>query len=467
MALPADAADNGRVWRRFGMGWQFRPPAAPVVMTFTNVADKRGELRTELHVQNARGGHMLRRHLNLMGSKSVDDLAKDLARADGGAGFPWGSILESATESLIGAVRVGPPLETYGGRMDRPPAVRWLCEGLVMADVPNVWIAAGSTGKSTFAAALAVHHAIGEPFLGRATTKGVPLYLDWESDADDFREKVWLVSRWLGLSEVPTVHRLRMRGAASTHAVAIANRIDELGATLTIWDGIQAAGGVPSQYATYESIALDIEALLGLLPLTTHLLLDHVTGDDLKTGAIPLKGRGGSRKVEWTRNQWTITLDREQQASQCHLVGWTHTKINRGAALPAFGVEILHRPDEMGFRVVDESEVEPLRERMSERRQLIAVVQRFRAITPRDAAREWLGREDDKSIARVRHILRTDHGKSFREYSDGTFSVRESWRNDVPDASAEPTPIRSDIGSAEPLQSEFDEGGFNEEDLPF
>lgn len=453
MALPSDAADPARVWRRFGMGWQFRPPLAPVVMTFSNVTDRRGELRTELHVQNARGGHLLRRYLNLLGSKSVDDLAKDLNRVDGGAGFPWGSILESATESLIQAVRVGPPLETYSGRMDRPPAVRWLCEGLVMADVPNVWIAAGSTGKSTFAVALAVHHAIGEPFLGRPTTKGVPLYLDWESDADDFREKVWLVSRWLGLSEVPTVHRLRMRGTASMHAVAIANRIDELGVTLCAWDGIQAAGGAPNQYANYESIALDLESMLGMLPVTTHLLLDHVTGDELKSGAVPLKGRGGSRKVEWTRNQWTLSLDREAQSTQQHVVGWTHTKINRGAALPAFGVEVLHRPDEMGFRVIAEADVEPLRERMSQRRQLLAVVQRTGPLSNKDAAREWLGREDTKAVDLVRAVVNRDLGKNFRRYSDGTFGSRNDWQGDRPEgaqAAARPEHRHLQVVDAEP-----------------
>lgn len=433
MAALPDAADDGRVWRRFGAGWQFRPPSAPVVMTFTGVADRRGELRAEIHVETVRGGHMLRRYLNLLGSKSVDDLAKDLNRADGGAGFPWGAILESATESLIRAVRTGPPLETYGGRMDRPAGIRWLCEGLVMADVPNVWLAAGSTGKSTFSVALAVHHAIGEPFLGRSTTRGVPLYLDWESTDDDFAEKVWLVSRWLGLDGVPTVHRLRMRGPASMHAVALAQRIDELGVSLVVWDGVQAAGGSPGQYATYETIALDLEGLVGSLPPTTHLMLDHVTGDDLKTGAVPLKARGGTRKVEWARNQWTLTLDREEQSSQRHVVGWTHTKINRSAYLPAFGVEVLHRPDEMGFRVVAEDEVEPLRERMSQRRQLLAVVQRTGPLTNKDAAREWLGREDAKAVDLVRSVVNRDLGKSFRRYSDGTFGARNDWHGDRPE----------------------------------
>lgn len=393
-------------FKRYGLGWQYRPPEAPVVMTFTSVSEKRGEVRAEVHVQSARdGGHMLRRYLNLMGSRSVDDLVKDLVKADGGARFPWAKILESATESIIQAVRIGPAPETYRGELRRPLGIRWLCEGLVMADVPNVWLAAGSTGKSTFAAALAVCHALGMPFLERETTKGVPLYLDWESTADDFEEKLWLISRWLDVRELPPIHRMRLSGPASQYAAPIATRIDSLGATLVVWDGVQAAGGPIGQYTNYESVAMDLEALVNLLPTTTHLLLDHVTGDELKAGAVPLKARGATRKVEWARNQWSLVLDRDAQQSKRHVVGWTHTKINRAAYLPAFGVEVLHRPDELGFRLLAEEEVEPLREKMPAWRQLVAVIQEAgQPLSNEKAALLWKGDSSEKAKKVVRAV---------------------------------------------------------------
>lgn len=411
------------IFKRFGLGYQYRPPEAPVVMTFSNVTEKRssGEVRAEVHVQSREGGHVLRRYLNLMGSNSVRDLSKDLTGATDCGAYPWPKILESATESIIEALRVGPDLETYGGKMDRPPGISWLCEGLVMAGVPNVWIAAASTGKSTFSAALCVCHAVGEPFLGRATTQGIPLYLDWESDADDFREKIWLVSRWLGLPEVPVIHRLPMRGAASANAAAIANRIDMLGATLTVWDGIQAAGGPVGQYATYESVAMDLESVLGLLPKTTHVLLDHVTGDEMKNDAVPRKGRGGARKLEWTRNQWTMILDRDAHAARRHVVGWTHTKINRGEYLPSFGVEVVHHPDELGFRVIGESEVAPLKEKMPAWKQLLDVAQEAaRPLMNREAAWLWKSSKDKKDVDLVRALV-NQHPRAFTRNVDGSF----------------------------------------------
>jgi hypothetical protein len=419
MAGGHERVDREPPFKRFGLGFQYRPPEAPVVMTFGSVSEKRGEVRAELHVEKADGGHVLRRYLNLLGSTSLKDLVRDLTEV--GGGYPWSTILEAATESIIRAIRVGPELETYGGAMDRPPGICWLCKGLVMAGVPNVWIAAASTGKSTFAAALCVCHAVGAPFLDRETTRGVPLYLDWESDADDFREKIWLVSRWLGLREVPTVHRLAMRGPAIQSAAAIANRIDQLGATLVVWDGIQAAGGPVGQYTTYESVAMDLEAVLGLLPRTTHLLLDHVTGDEMKVDAIPRKGRGGSRKVEWTRNQWTLVLDRDAHQARRHVAGWTHTKINRAEYLPSFGVEVLHRPDELGFKVVEESEVAPLKEKMPSWRQLLAVAQEAgRPLMNREAADLWKGNKDRRNVDLVRALV-NQHPRAFTRNEDGSF----------------------------------------------
>lgn len=433
--------DREPVFRRFGLGWQFRPPEAPVVLTFTNVTDRSGEFRAEMLVERRLGGgHLLRRYINMLGINTIRDLTRILQDADGGAGFPWPKVLESAFESVIRAVRIGPDLQTLQGTLQRPRGISWLCDGLVMANVPNVWLAAGSTGKSTFAIGLAVHHLVGERFLGRETQRGTPLLLDWESDDDDFTEKVWLWSRWLGLSEVPPIHRLRMRGAAAGSAAAIANRIETLGASLVIWDGVQAAGGPIGQHASYESVAQELEMLVGLLPPTTHLLLDHVTGDELKQGSVPLKGRGSTRKVEWARNQWTMILDRDEQRQGRHVVGWTHTKINRDRYLQPFGVELLHRPDEMAYQILDEAEVAPLAERMPQWKQLLEIV-KDRPLTVREVAIAWRGSDDEKTQNAVRGVVNRS-GRHLKQFSDGMVGL-SVWEQQAQDAKAEePTPLR-------------------------
>jgi hypothetical protein len=157
------------------------------------------------------------------------------------------------------------------------------------------------------------------------------------------------------------------------------------------------------------------------LPPATHLMLDHVTGEELKAGSVPLKGRGSTRKVEWARNQWTLTLDRDAQALRRHVVGWTHTKINRGEYLPSFGVEVLHRPDELGFRVIDQSEVAPLKEKMPAWQQLLAVAQEAgRPLMNREAAKLWKENTDKKTVDIVRALV-NQHPRAFTRNEDGSF----------------------------------------------
>lgn len=423
MAL-ADFRDDW-TFRKHGVGWQFRPPEAPVVLTFTSISEKRGEFRTEILVELATGGHLLRRYINLMGSSSIRDLIRDLGNTKGGAGWPWDEIVAQGTESVIQAFRAGSALETYEGELRRPPGIRWICDGLVMADVPNAWIAAGSTGKSTFAVALGVHHSLGEPFLGREVSKGVPLLLDWESTSDDFEEKLWLTARGLGIRAIPKFHRMRMRGPISTQLRAIANRIDEHGISLVIWDAVAAAGGPISEHAGYEAVAGEIEAVIGELPVTTHLLLDHVTGDELKVSAIPLKARGAARKFEFCRNQWTLILDRDQHADNRHVVGWTHTKINRGAYLSPFGVDVVHREDELVFKVLDAQDVTPLQERLQPWQQLVAILTRDGPLSFQDAALQMFGQDNERSVRDVRKIYTLDHGVHLTRLPDNRLAARD------------------------------------------
>ena len=51
MTAPSERRNGQAPFRRFGLGFQYQPAEAPVVMTFTSVVEKRGELRAEIHVQ--------------------------------------------------------------------------------------------------------------------------------------------------------------------------------------------------------------------------------------------------------------------------------------------------------------------------------------------------------------------------------------------------------------------------------
>lgn len=422
MATAPDAGQDQRAFRRLGLGWCYQPPEAPVVLTFDRVSERGMETWAEVHIQLTDGGHLARRRVNLLGGTSLSGCVKELDELTASR-WPWRRIVASGCESVLEAFRRGEAVETYEGEIVRPHGVRWLCDGLVMAGCVNCWVAAASTGKSTFAAALCVHHALGEPFLGREVSRGVPLYLDYESDSEDFREKLHDVASGLGIRSVPKIHRQRMRGPLKGKVNEIASRIDQYGVTLLVVDAVASAGGSMGD-GNYESIAIDLEQALIALPPVTVLLLDHVTSDDLRNGSVVVKARGATRKYEFVRNQWSITLDRDAAEDHRHVVGWTHAKINRGAYQSAFGIELVHGDGHLSFREMDAVDVGPVAERMPQHRRLAALLAQTGPIEVKEAALELLGRDDERACAQIRALCTRDHGKRMVRLPDGRITAR-------------------------------------------
>lgn len=420
--LDRAAIDAQPVLERAGLGWRWTKAGEDVVITVDRIVERRDEITGEVLVTTTTGGYVLRRRVNLMGSQSLSNLARDLDEASGKAGVPWKRWLESACGSVIQAYRQGSPVEVYEGELPRPAGVSWLCQDLVMADVVNVWIAAGSSGKSTLAAILAVAVGLGKPFLGRSVAHGVVLYLDWESSEEDFREKLHDAAAGYGSRVVPKILRIRMRGPLKNQIHEIAEIITRYHVILVIVDAVAAAGG-PMGDGNYEAVALDVEAAVNMLPPVTILLLDHVTGDDVKTGNVPLKARGSVRKTEFARNQWTLTLDRDQMDAERHVVAWTHTKVNRVRYLPAFASEIEHGDGWLRAKTVETEEAKVLVERMSVIQRIREYVRRNGPATIQELALEIYGKDDNTSCANISTPIRRDKGATVVRI-DGNGQVR-------------------------------------------
>lgn len=424
MTAIRELAPEERPFRRHGLGWRFQPPEAAVLLTFDRLSERGGDTWAEVHVTTLEGGHLCRRRVNLLGGSSLNGLIKECDDMTSSHGWPWKRIVASGAESTLEAFRRGESTETFSGRLRKPAGVRWLCHGLVQADVINCWLAAAGTGKSTFATGLCVAHALGERFLGRDVPQGVPLYLDWESTTDDFEEKLYLAAAGMGRDEIPPIHRIRMRGSLRSRVHQIGERIDRLGVTLMVIDAVAAAGGSPGEN-NYEAVALELEETLQILPPVTALLLDHVTGDDLRNGTVPLKGRGSTRKVEFIRNQWTLTLDREGMEDARHVVGWTHTKINRGRLMTPFGVEVVHDEDSVTFERVAREDVAPLAERMPFWLQMEQLMTRQGPMDAKQIAFLLLGNDGKVAQSKVRTTISRDAGKRFVRLPDGRIASRD------------------------------------------
>ena len=430
MAEPSPIVAPRAEFERTGLGWTYRPREAPVILTFDRLVERRDEVTAEVHITLADGAHVARRRLNLLGSRSLTDWARELEDFDGGAPWPWRTVLNIGCESTLEAYRRGSPIIPVSGSIVRPPPVEWQCHELVIANVVNCWVAAAGTGKSTFAKAYAYAHASGTQFIGRSTQRGVPLYLDYEDTHESFLETMYFVS---GGAPLPLIHWQKGTGPIASRVNQLAEAIDRLGITLIVVDAVAASTGAQGE-RTYDAIAVELEQSLIQLPQVTVLLLDHITGDELKSGAVPLKARGGSRKYEFTRFQWTLSLDRDAAAQGRHVVGWTHTKHNRTRQFPPFGIELFHRDGELGFGPVGATDIAPTAANMTVlARCLAALDEEPRGLRTDDLAEIIYGEITKTRREAIRVTLKRDGGRSVRLTSDGFWMLtRQTSRAPIP-----------------------------------
>ena len=458
MALPDTRIQAPRL-SKDGLGWVFLPAEAPVSFGFSRIVERSSEITAELLVQAIGGAggpaHVLRRRVNLLGSRTPADLAKDLDLSTNGAGWPWRSIVESAFASVIEAHREGEREQLLGGKRVAPPAPRHLIDGLLIANVANTWFGPGGTGKSTAAVAACVAHVLGYPMAGRHTEQGVALYLDWEDEEEAFERILWEVSRGYELEESARVYWRRMKAPLAGDVPFVSSLIDRLGVTLLVIDSATRAMGAAGDHGTYESTAVSFAEAIRALGKVTTLIVDHVDGAAVKEGGVSKKAYGSIHKLNFVRNAWSLTPDED---AQVQTVGWTHAKVNHGPKLPQFGIQYQRDPAHGGLALhpIDAVDVKAIREGMSTVGRIVAIVGRSGPLPVDELARRITGGDGDKDINNIRAALRSDLGNRLHQYTDGTVGLSKSrTRSDAPRGHLTVVP------PAEPVAEEADD------ELPF
>lgn len=458
MALPERQPQPPRLIKD-GLGWVFRPAEAPVTFGFSRIVERSSEITAELLVQTIGGSggpsHVLRRRVNLLGSRTPSDLAKDLDLSTGAAGWPWRQIVESAFASVIEAHREGEREQLLGGRRIAPPPPRHLIDGLLIANVANTWFGPGGTGKSTAAVAACVAHVLGYQMAGREVEKGVALYLDWEDEEEAFERILWEVSRGYGLDESARVYWRRMKAPLASDIAFVSALIDRIGATLVVIDSATRAMGAAGEHGTYESTAVSFAEGIRALGKVTTLIVDHVDGAAVKEGGVSKKAYGSIHKLNFVRNAWSLTPDDEAGGQT---VGWTHAKVNHGAKRPAFGIR--YERDDVGggltLQPIDAVDVKSIREGMSTIGRIVAILARGETRTVADLSLEIYGGDSAQDTKKIQRALYEDLGKRLHQYTDGTVGlVQRRPRSDAP---------RGHLTVVEPTAESSDEA---DDELPF
>lgn len=368
--LDAQAPKKALFRRGLGYGWDCDPH--PYLIHFDRIVDRPDSPLAMVTILHRIGNRVIeRKNVALLSIRSVAEfvagLDKEFAAEENP--IPWQSIFRQAAISVThDRTKPGQLVTVNLDDEHHIEAVKFRVDELLVDGVINTWIAAGGTGKSTLAVICGVAVTLGIPFLGKQATRGTVLYLDWESSEQDFRDKVAQAVNGFGVRQSAPIHYLRMRGPLRDEIYALVDMVSDLGIDLVIIDAVAAAGGSMGA-GSYESLALDLENALQQLPGVTVLLLDHVTGEDVKLDNAPEKARGSVRKTEFTRNQWTLIRDRGAASlgTGAELIGWKHTKSNRTRLYPSFSVRFERDPNNQWIRATaDEAAlVDPLYDRMS------------------------------------------------------------------------------------------------------
>jgi len=351
-------------FERIGVTFRFAPQEVDLVLDFSRPEQK--GTSWEVAVRR-RAGHLFTRRIQLLTDPKAGNTKRliDEVNALGiGDAALLAKLFLEVTESVLASHRTGHPAQDMIGEMHRPPPPAWASQGLLLKNKPNCWLGAASTGKSTLAKAICTYYATGYRFCDREMEQGVAMYLDWEDDYDSFARTVYDICANLGVrDEWPPLIYVDMHGSRLRDRVeSLARDIHRRHVGLLVLDAVAAMGAVPDEHVTYEMIALEMADCLDSLPPVTVLALDHVTGEESKAikstrrngfmPNVPTKGRGSVRKLEYFRNQWTLTADAQAEEQGRHVVNWDHTKLNLGKLeRPGFATEILHYPEEISIIV--------------------------------------------------------------------------------------------------------------------
>ncbi|GAG08274.1 unnamed protein product, partial [marine sediment metagenome] len=128
---------------------------------------------------------------------------------------------------------------TSKGSLKKPPAQKWLVQGLVPDNWPTFFYGMGGSAKSYLAVLLALGVATGTQFLGVEAKERKVLYLDWEMDEETFRARVNRVAKGMKLSiadGVPNLIYRRLLRPLKDYLEDIAEQVETEGIGMVVID---------------------------------------------------------------------------------------------------------------------------------------------------------------------------------------------------------------------------------------
>lgn len=402
---------------RAGLGYLATFKTAGFALTVKRLRERSGELSGELKVERLPQGeatepvHLYQARFNLSSGATRKSTAKTLAErieAD------WESILELFSLHILRLHRKGEPFEMAGGPREKRILPLKLLDPILTVGEPTILFAPGGTGKSTFAAAIAVSVTTGAEVIPGFKPFSAPvLILDWEARREDWDDRIAAIADGVGV-ESPRIHYRHCAVPLADQVEEVSEYVAEYAIQLVIIDSVGMASGTSRDGADPKDSATDLFTAVRLIGATS-LLIDHVTGADLQTQGAISKPYGSVYKVNLARSVFELRREKEGDQEDTEVV-LRHTKANNGPVLKAIGFSIRHSEWTIRFSRTDLDSPE-LEKTLPVYERLTRTLLRSGAMTVKA-----LSEEVEIPAATIRQYIRR-YPKRFIRLQDGSVAV--------------------------------------------
>ena len=282
----------------------------------------------------------------------VTDLEKVTEEVD------WANLLEYICYDSVQRFRAGEAMVDESTIVINESRQRFLLPPFVSESNVSLFYGDGGAGKSALAMCAALAIATGLPILGKIPTRTGPvLYLDWETDRDDFKERIGALKAGLGIDPGKSVgiYYRRELGRLTDSARAVKQLLHETDAVATVVDSLGMARG-----GDVESSDLTIAMFAAFRTLGVPVLgVDHISKEAKKTAGR--KNQPDPIGSIYTRNQTRVGwFARGQQAPGARVLSvvlW-NTKFNKGAQ-PTTAFELDHVMEGEKLTQLDVRQIDP------------------------------------------------------------------------------------------------------------
>ena len=324
-------------------------------VTIDHLREQGGNVRAEVLIEslvNPGHGHVHHAGINLLSTSGKEGLIRKLSK--NGAGVEWDSIIEQACVMVLGEFRKGEPAIMVSDivRSERlsyrfKPFAPERRIGLLYGD--------GGAAKSTIAQYLSVMVDTGYAQSLFENEPGRVLYLDYETDQDDFTERIDWIHRGLGIEGGSSIFYRFCTKPLADDVPELQRLIHEHGIDFIVVDSAALACG--GQVSDEPAVLACIGACRSFK--RSVLIIAHEPKN------APVKTPLGS--IMWknmARSVFHVVLASQPGESEAH-VGLYDEKGNSRGKVPAIGLGIQFGDGTVTFRHEDVADHEELAQNLS------------------------------------------------------------------------------------------------------